>query len=125
MLGWEIRVYRQPDRVSSPATAGSAEGTLLSGWRTGLGGLDWIDELVTTGKAIDLGGNGYPRRYRVMAGYILPRVTQMSSGANDQNTGVDGTAIFRCRLDEWLLVEAWDQKLTVGDCFGGNLGRRT
>jgi hypothetical protein len=60
MLGWHVSVYRQKDGGSSPATFPTPEGTRLAVWQTGIGGLDWLDELVKAGKAIDLGGNGYP-----------------------------------------------------------------
>lgn len=31
------------------------------------------------------------------------------TGKWEGKTVVDGTAIAQCRLDEWLLVEAWDE----------------
>jgi hypothetical protein len=59
MLGWHISVYRQ--KVGGLSTP---KGQRLAVWQTGLGGLDWLDELVKAGKAINLGENGgYPCRY--------------------------------------------------------------
>jgi Integrase core domain len=55
MLGWHISVYRKMDARASPAMTESSEGVLLAVWR-----IDWLDELVKAGKAIDLGGKGYP-----------------------------------------------------------------
>jgi hypothetical protein len=89
-----------------------------------LGGLDWLNELVKAGKAIDLGGDGYPCRYTAIAEYLIPRIADMPPGARanwlreasdvitDQwegKTVVDGAAVSQCRPDEWLLVEAWDE----------------
>jgi hypothetical protein len=123
MLGWHVSVYKQKEGGDLPATAASPEGTRLAVWQTGLNGLDWLDELVKTGKAIHLGGNGYPRRYTATAEYIVPRIeqpplarTDWSYAAGDILTGkwagktvVDLVAAAECHLDEWLLVEAWDE----------------
>ena len=67
MLGWNIGVFKQRDDGASPATAESQHGTRLAVWQTGLGGRDWLEELVRAGKAINLGGNGYPCRYTATA----------------------------------------------------------
>ena len=106
-LGWHIRVCRQSDGGVSPATADSPEGTLLARWEAGLNGLDWLDELVKEGKAIDLGGNGYPCRYTAAAEYLFPRIVDMPPGA--KVVWSSALLVAQCRLDEWLIVEAWDQ----------------
>jgi hypothetical protein len=62
-LGWHISVYRQQTDGSARATFGGPRSTRLAVWQTGLGGLDWFNELVKAQKAIDLGGNGYPMGY--------------------------------------------------------------
>lgn len=72
MLGWHVSVYRQTDGGGSPATAESGKGTRLAVWQTGIGGLDWIRELVKEGKVVDLGGNGYPSRFTAMGGCAVP-----------------------------------------------------
>ena len=74
MLGWHISIYRQADGGASPATTESIRSTRLAVWQTGLGGLDWVQELVQAGKAIDLGGNGYPCRYTAAAENLIPRI---------------------------------------------------
>ena len=124
MLGWHISVYRQCDEGRSPATFESSEGARLAVWQTALGGLKWVDELVKAGRAIDLGGNGYPCRYTATAENLSPRILDgppgarqvWVSGANDiltekwaGKTVIDATAIAECRPDEWLLIEAWDE----------------
>ena len=58
MLGWHISVYKQKNGGISPATALTPKGPHLAVWQTGLDGLDWLDELVNAGKAINLGENG-------------------------------------------------------------------
>ena len=63
MLGWHIIVYKQTDGGNSPATMQSARGERIAAWITGVSGLNLFDTLVKTGKAIELGGNGYPQRF--------------------------------------------------------------
>ncbi len=106
------------------ALAQSPGGTRLAVWQAGLGALEWLDDLVKSGRAIDLGGNGYPCRHTATAEYLTPRIVDKPpgslnawiSGASDiltekweGRTVVDGAAIAACRPDEWLLVEAWDE----------------
>jgi hypothetical protein len=124
MLGWHISVYKQTDGGSAPATARSPEGPRIAVWQTGLGGLEWLDDLVRAEKAIELPGNGYPSRYTATAEHILPRlspepplarahwlldagdiVTEKWAG----RTVVDRGLAEQCRPDEWLLIEAWDE----------------
>lgn len=124
MLGWHISIYRQTDEGASPATAESPVGKRLAFWQTGLGGLDWIGELVQKEKAIDLGGNGYPCRYTATAAHLIPGFIDGPQGARDTwacgesdiltekwdgKTVIDRVATAACRPDEWLLVEAWDE----------------
>ena len=124
MLGWAIGVYRQKDSSLSPAKWETPEGARLAVWQTGLGGLDWLDELVKAGKAIDLGGNGYPNRYTANAACLLPHIMEDPPGARanwlieagdvvtdkwEGRTVTDPGTASLCRPDEWLLVEAWDE----------------
>ena len=124
MLGWHISIYRQTNDGTSPATAESATGPRLAVWQTGLGGLDWVEELVREGKATDLGGNGYPCRYTAAAKNLIPRIIDgppgarrvWASGEKDiltdkwaGRTVIDHAESAACRPDEWLLIEAWDE----------------
>lgn len=124
MLGWHISIYRQIDDGALPATTESPTGTRLAVWQTGLGGLDWIEELVKADKAVDLGGNGYPCRYTATAENLIPRIGDEPQGAkrvwtHDPHdiltekwagkTVIDRDAIAACRPAEWLLIEAWDE----------------
>ena len=124
MLGWHISVYRQTDGGGAPATAESAEGTRLAVWQTGVDGLDWLREMVTEGKVVDLGGNGYPSRFTATAEQLLPRIVESPPGARAEwlldagdivtdkwegKTVVDGAVAAECGADEWLIVEVWDE----------------
>ena len=126
MLGWGISVHKQKVGGESPATFLTPEGTRVAAWQTGIGGLDWLEELVRAGKAIDLGGNGYPCRYTARAQYLMSEIVDSPPMARDNwlcdpwdvitdadkwegKTVVDRDAVALCRPDEWLLVEAWDE----------------
>ena len=124
MLGWNISVYRQADGGTAPATADSPEGERLAVWQTGIDGLDWIDELVKEGKAINLGGNGYPGRYTATAEHLFPRiVVDNPPGARSTwicepsdiltekwvgKTEINQEMAEGCFPEEWLLIKAWD-----------------
>jgi hypothetical protein len=124
MLGFHISVYRQPDGGAAPATFTSPSGTRIAVWQTGLGGLDWLDQLAANSSAIGLGGNGYPIRYTATAQQILPRVLDGPPGAREHwvcdpgdiitaawegRTVIDHGLAAQCRPDEWLLIQAWDE----------------
>lgn len=124
MLGWNIAVYRQTNGELSSATFESPIGSRLAVWQTGLGGLDWIQELVHKGQAIHLGGNGYPLRYTVTKKYFVPIIKDgpplakkvWSSDEGDillekweGKTVLDKPEIEKCKPDEWLIIEAFDE----------------
>jgi hypothetical protein len=123
-LGWHISVYRQQTDGSAPAAFGAPHGTRLAVWQAALGGLGWLDELVKLQKAIDLGGNGYPREYTAMVIHIVPRLRGDPPLAKPVWTFDKGDIITRewlgkmtkdleamdaCRPDEWLIIQAWDE----------------
>lgn len=124
MLGWHISVYRQVDGGKAPARDDAAEGPRLAVWQTGLDGLQWIDELVAAGRAVDLGGNGYPCRYTAQAERLIPPILggppeaeriwgcdphDVIGSAWEGKTVIDRPVADDCRPDEWLLVVAWDE----------------
>jgi len=124
MLGWHISVFRQKSGGSEPAANDSARGSRVAVWQTGLGGLEWIDQLCITGDALSLGGNGYPVWYTAKASLLLPEILKGPPNANPVwrrdpgdivtakwagRTVIDQTAAAACTPDEWLLVEAWDE----------------
>ena len=124
MLGWHISVYRQQNEGTFPAAFGAARGTRLAVWQTGLGGLGWINKLVTLQKAIDLGGNGYPLEYTAMAKHLIPQLRESPPEAKDVwscdpgdivtsawlgKTTKDSEVMDSCHPDEWLIISAFDE----------------
>ena len=124
MLGWHISVFRQLNDSTSPARIGAPEGAQLAVWQTDCGGLDWIDDLVKSDKAICLSGGGYPNLYTATAENLIPCIEKGPPGARRTwacgvgdiltdkwvgRTVVNRASFADCRPDEWLLVEAWDE----------------
>jgi hypothetical protein len=125
MLGWFVCVYRQANSGTSPATNTRQDGCLLAKWQTGLYGLDWLDEFVKQGKAIEVATNhGYPVRYTALAKFIIPYIIDNPPNARKNwiaddgdmllpswsgNTEINKVEIDKCRADEWLLIETWDE----------------
>lgn len=123
MIGFEVFVYRA-DLVADPSANWPEESALLVSWLVGgFHGLDWIDALVKEGKAVSLGGNGYPLRYTALAKDLLPRIAAgIPRPAGGPILGEDyflpagwiGKADLRegfasCPPEQLLLINAWDQ----------------
>lgn len=124
MLGWHISVYRKPFGRTTPAAFDTKAGVRLAVWQGDVGALQWLDDLVRTGDALGLGGDGYPFRYTARAEHIVPVILggppyafqTWRRGAGDVidpkwagRTVVDRDAIAVCQPKEWLLIEAWDE----------------
>jgi len=124
MLGWHITICKLKDGGKSPATPGAEEGKKLAVWQTDLGGLEWIDDLVKEGKAINLDGDGYPYWYTAQVKHLIAKIFPHPFGAHDPwvcgpydiitdqwegKTTVDSATIKDCNPDEWLKVEVWDE----------------
>ena len=123
MLGWHISVYRQLGSWFDPANYVDERGARVAVWQTGLGGLDWIED-VARAKGHCLGGNGYPCRYTAQAHDLLPVILAGPPNARNPwhadpgdilgpkwvgRTLIDHEVAKACDPDEWLLVEAWDE----------------
>ncbi len=121
MLGWEILIERG---VNHHPFETPSKGQLVASWMTGLGGTDWLDLLVSSGHAVDLGGNGYPCRYALTVGVLLqtlrtgtPKASGPSVIGDNYYIPSNWTGTNRLELEilqaadplEILVVEAWDQ----------------
>lgn len=114
MLGWWIVVTdRTPEAPELPVPVAPPE-QQLARWESGLGGLDWVTELVRAGRAQQLSFGGYPSRYAVRAGDL----SAVLAGGVPHGYGpaaVNVTAeLFPERLaalpaDRLVTVDAWDQ----------------
>jgi len=121
MLGWEFFVTLQRNQDALQA---APEEPTLARWLAGLGGTRWIDSLVASGLAKDLGGNGYPDSYLLSAGILTAALTQgipwhdgptvlgddyFYEGGWSGNMRINIERLRSLDPSEQLLVEAWDQ----------------
>ena len=120
MIGYSISVYVFVEGVD--ITSISNDNEALATWTSGgFGGLDWIDNLVSEGKAEDLGGDGYPIYYKAKAQVILQALatdTLKNKGQtimDDENvlsadwrSKIDTSEIAKLKSNQQLLIEAWD-----------------
>ncbi len=111
MLGWQVYVRQESN-------------TLVASWCVGIGGLDWLDELVKKNLAKDLGGNGYPCRYSAKAEVVLPYIIPTPPPIHNSKLTLGDDYILdnkecweirfnvetatNCKLSEVLTIEAWD-----------------
>ncbi len=140
MLGYHIGVYRQPievydgeevkriDRLTpaaapkDPSSRSVLEGApgflptferyVIASWYTDYDGLDWIEDLVKTGKAIRLQGGGWPSLYTATAENLISQIIDGPPKAKDylsSGVGQQSANAAACSPDEWLWIKAWDQ----------------
>ena len=121
MLGWQIFIHQNLPG-ETPDTPNRE--VLLGSWMVGLSGLDWLDKLVSEGRATDLGGTGYPDRYSISAAELRAAISNgppqpkgpdvigddyFTPGDWVGETKIDYDKLANCADDEQLSVEAWDQ----------------
>lgn len=120
-----ITLHRQAGDTTRPATPDSPTGALVARWQAGFQARRWLDDLVASGSAIDLGGGGYPSWMTARASAVLPvvrdgpphaRGTSVMGGQDvvdlrqgPGKTVYDHEVAEACHDDEWLLIEIWDE----------------
>lgn len=123
MIGWMIIVSTQaPEQRDAPDT--DRDAAVLARWKTSMGGIQWLERLVTDGKAKKHKFAGYPNRYTAKAGDVLPI---LANGIPDHDDfpimGDDyvmpanwkGGVTFwhdriaACGPDQLLTIDAWDR----------------
>lgn len=118
MLGWHIIIF--PEDSSGRA----ADDCTVAHWMTGLGGTDWLDEMVRGGFAEKLKGGGYPCQYAAAWHDLLPALlTQPQPYRGPVVVGEDYVmtpgwcasmnlnreAFARCQPEDRMLINCWDQ----------------
>ncbi|PPC89141.1 MAG: hypothetical protein CTY35_15480 [Methylotenera sp.] len=75
MLGWEIFIHTEFTESTDQAEwHWPKDETILATWRTSVGGIEWLNQLVKEDKAKFLGGAGYPIRYWAKVKDVLPLI---------------------------------------------------
>ena len=119
MLGWQIIISKKiPDSLALPAKEDN-----LTSWTTGIGGTDWLDEMVQAETAVEQGGNGYPYLYSVTVEDLVAKVSGKVVNFNE-TTVIGDDYVFEAGIVggeavdlKWLarlfplqelLIEVWD-----------------
>lgn len=121
MLGWRL-IISTHEATDQPGFV--PVDTILATWRTSIGGLDWVDQLVKEGKATQLRHGGYPNRYAISASVVRPLIENGPPSHSaplvigDDYVSVGGWSDQITRHaerwaavtpDQTLCIEAWDQ----------------
>ena len=121
MLGWLIVV--RIDDESHAAAQADGDPTVLAKWAVGLGGTEWLTELVAAHKAKQTMFAGYPNRFVAAARDVLPLIEngpppyeQLPRGNGRESTAgwIGRIQLFEervaaCAADARLTIDAWDQ----------------
>jgi len=123
VIGWEFFIYRH-DLVPDPRQIAPDEHALLARWVVGPNGVDWIENLVSDGKATDLSMTEYPCTYVAKASVVLAAIEAGPPSRHSplvigddylHTSGWSGDVVFhherieQCPPDLMLLIHAWDQ----------------
>jgi hypothetical protein len=121
MLGWLIIISKQTPAQRDVAPEEAED---LARWETRLGGVAWLNDLVTQGKASQLLFGGYPLRYVASARDVFPLIKSGPPPYDEAlymgkhgptRTGWIGAAVLHqsrigsCSPDQQLTIDAWDQ----------------
>jgi hypothetical protein len=75
MLGWGFSIFNMtPEERYKNMGADALLPYRLASWKSGVDGLEWIENLVAEGKAFQLLCDGYPNRYTARAADVLPLI---------------------------------------------------
>lgn len=111
MLGWWITLSTQSPNERDASPRDKARAAILAQWEVGVGGLDWIRQMVETGQAHQLKTGGYPSRYTA---HLADVCVALGDGAvikpkrgGQFDWHADRIAV--CSPDQTLTIDAWDQ----------------
>ena len=121
MLGWWIIISSQTPQERDHYDDKSA---ILATWEASVGGREWIDALVSDGKATQLLFDGYPCRYTAAAKHVFPLIQEgpprhtapvvigddyVSEGGWSTKITIHRDRIDGCPEEQMLTIDAWDQ----------------
>lgn len=113
MGGWNISISTLTQEEKDRADIPTIRAGQLAHWDVYRhGGLDWIDDLVASGKAVQLAKGGYPNRYTANAADVLPHIEDEHIKASEFDRShrwkVHKERIAACRDDQLLTLYVWD-----------------
>lgn len=119
MVGWWITVFQlTPEELGEAIDPRSCQPFVLATWESGLGGIEWLQQLVKAGQASQLLGEGYPCRFVAAARDVLPLLAsgeppfhgaQRMSGDWLRDVELHRKRIAACPPGQVLTIDAWDR----------------
>lgn len=119
MTGWWITVFQlTPEELDAALDPRSCRPFVLATWETGLGGIEWLEQLANDRQARRLLAEGYPCRYVAAARDVLPLLASGSppfhgakrmSGDWLRDVELHRERIAACSPDQVLTIDAWDR----------------
>ena len=120
MLGWQIYISTEKNMNEDASIAAS-----IASWVTGLGGDQWIKDLVTANKAHRLKDScGYPNYYTAKAQDVIPLITKdlpkyngffvigedyVLNGKKNWDIKLDKARLATIAPNKLLYIETWDE----------------
>ena len=113
MGGWNISISTLTEEEKDRADIPTIRASQLAHWDVYRGGgLAWIDDLVASGKAVQLAKGGYPNRYTANAADVLPHIEDecVKRSALDRRSmdTFHKERMSACRDDQVLTIYVWD-----------------
>lgn len=119
MVGWWITIFQlTPEEIEAAADPRSRRPFVLATWESGLGGIEWLEQLVKGGQAHQLLDEGYPCRFVAAARDVLPLLAsgeppfhgaQRMSGDWLRGVQLFPDRIAACSPGQVLTIDAWDR----------------
>jgi hypothetical protein len=109
MSGWWIVV--DPRTPAERDASDDRLSSLLASWETEVFNIQWLQALVSAGKAQQHSFSGYPNRFTAKASDILP-VLLLLSHSHDENVAnvtIHNERITKIVADHVLTIDVWDK----------------
>lgn len=121
MIGWWIVISTQSPEERQQAVYRKA--FILATWEVGIGGLDWLEQLVARRDARKIRSDGYPNVYIASAAVVLPLLVDgppahqgLAVIGDDYvlpanwlgKVKINADRMASCPAQHQLTIEAWD-----------------
>lgn len=109
MSGWWIVV--DPRTPAERDSSDDKLSPLLASWDTFAFNIDWLQTLVSDGRANQLSYGGYPNRFTAKASDILPVILQLQNSHEKKlaNVSIHNERIASITADHILTIDVWDK----------------
>lgn len=122
MIGWWIVISTQTPEERR-RDADNRRASILAMWEVGLGGLDWLERLVTLAEAQKIRSDGYPNVYLAPARAVLPLLADGPPAHDNpmiigddyvqpprwtRMVEIHADRMAACPSSHQLTIEAWD-----------------